>query len=360
LLALIATITGYWVVVQPVTRDPLANDFTLAFIAARIGVEHGWDRIYSLTLQHQLFTQLRPDAVFNDGQRFLAPPPLAWITLPLLSLGAEGAFYVWLAISVAALAAAWWLGAPGQGLERWLWLLGAVAWYPALYALEYGQPAPFILLAVIACWKLDERRMPFAAGAALAAGTSLKPQLVLAVPLMLLLAGRWRIFVGWAVAIGMLAAASLLVIGGNGLRDYQSLLAEAQTLVNNRYFTLAYLVGPGPLSYVAQFVVLMAAAAGAFLNRTGSTARLVALGLVAGALSATYWHLQDFTILLGAAWLFWRDQPPLFQRAWLALVAVSIELAWPLTPLPLLIAVAVWLVFMCVPQRAAQVSPATA
>ena len=36
--------------------NPLASDFPLAFIAARIGIEHGWDHIYSLTLQHQLFT----------------------------------------------------------------------------------------------------------------------------------------------------------------------------------------------------------------------------------------------------------------------------------------------------------------
>jgi hypothetical protein len=227
-----------------------------------------------------------------------------------------------------------------------------VAWYPVLYALEYGQPAPLVLLAVVACWRLDERRLPYHAGVVLASGTSLKPQLVLAVPLVLLVAGRWRIFVAWAVTIGALAAASLLVIGSAGLSDYRSLLAEAQTLVNNRYFTLAYMVGPGPLSYVAQFVVLMAAAIGAYLNRTGSTARLIALGLVAGALSASYWHLQDFTILLGAGWLFWRDQPPVFQRAWLALVALAIELAWPLTPLPLLIAVAVWLAFMCMPRVA--------
>ena len=56
-------------------------------------------------------------------------------------------------------------------------------------------------------------------------------------------------------------------------------------------------------------------------------------------------------MLLGAAWLFWPTEPPAWQRAWLAVVALAIELAWPLTPLPLLIAVAAWFVFLCVPQR---------
>ncbi len=112
---------------RPVTRDPLANDFTLVFIAVRIGVVHGWSQIYSLPLQHQMFAELRPGAVFNDGQRYLAPPPLAWLTLPLAPLGAAAAFYAWTALSVAALVAAWWIGAPGKGLERATWLIGALA-----------------------------------------------------------------------------------------------------------------------------------------------------------------------------------------------------------------------------------------
>ena len=95
--------TGYWVVVIPVMRDPLANDFTLAFISARIGIEQGWNHIYSLSLQHQLFVHLRPGVFFNDGQRYLAPPPLAWVTALLTGLGAANAFYAWLVISVTAI-----------------------------------------------------------------------------------------------------------------------------------------------------------------------------------------------------------------------------------------------------------------
>ena len=336
---------------QPVVRDPLASDFTLVFIAVRIGTEHGWSHIYSLQLQHQLFSELRPGVFFNDGQRFIAPPPLAWVTLPLAGLGAAGAFYAWTALSIAALGTAWWFGSPGGGLEKAVWLIGAIAWYPVLYGLQYGQPALVVLLTVIACWRLAETGRPYLAGLVLAVGTSFKPQLVLAVPLVLLVGGRWRIVAAWLAAAGALAVLSLVTLGATGLDDYRSLLAEAQALPNNRYFTWAYVLGPGTLSYLAQAVVLVAAAAGAYLNRTASTGRLLALGLVAGTVGATYWHLQDFTILVGAAWLLWRDNPPAWQRIWMAVTAVTIELAWPLTPLPLLIATAVWLGLLVYPAK---------
>ena len=334
----------------PVTRDPLATDFTLVFIAVRIGVEHGWDQVYSLPLQHRLFTELRPGVFFNDGQRYLSPPPLAWLTLPLEPLGPAAAFYVWTGLSVAALVAAWWLAAPSEGAMRWIWLAGALAWYPVLYEISYGQPALLVVLAVAGSWRLAEGGRPYAAGVVLALGTALKPQLVIAVPVVLLAAGRWRIAAAWAAALGLLGLVSLATLGAGGLGDYRGLLAEAQTLPNNRYFTLAYVVGPGAASYVAQGVVIAGAAAAAYVNRTSNNARLFALGLVATAFGASYWHLQDYAVLVVAAWLYWRSGATAWQRAWLALVFIAGELAWPLTPLPMLVALAGWLVILALPQ----------
>jgi hypothetical protein len=74
---------------------------------------------------------------------------------------------------------------------------------------------------------------------------------------------------------------------------------------------------------------------------------------VTSALGATYWHLQDYAILLGAVWLFWRDHSPAWQRWWLLVVAVGGQLGWPLTPLPILVALTVWLVFLALPQAPA-------
>jgi hypothetical protein len=251
---------------------------------------------------------------------------------------------------VASLVAAWWLAAPGHGRTRWLWLLGALAWYPLLYSLALGQPVALVLLAVVACWRLAESNRPYLAGVALA-GIVFKPQLAIALPAVLLVAGRWRVVGSWALTSAVLAGVSLLIIGAQGLSDYRSLLAEAQGVVNNRYFTLAYVLGPGPSSYAAQVLVSAVGLAGAYLNRRSGMSRLVALGLVTSAVGATYWHLQDFAVLIAAAWLFCHDHPPAWQRAWLLVVAAAAELAWPLGPLPVLIAIAVWFGILVVPRQ---------
>jgi hypothetical protein len=181
----------------------------------------------------------------------------------------------------------------------------------------------------------------------------IKPQLVLLVPLVLLFAGRWRVVLPMAVIAVVVGTLSLLSIGTEGLNDFRSSSAHESQIANNRYFTLAYLFGPGMLSYVGPAVGLVLAAIGAYLNRHASYARLFALGIIASTFAATYWHFQDYTILILAAWLFWRDGPPAWQRAWLLLVALAAEVVWPLTPLPILIGVAVWFAFLVVPRRPA-------
>lgn len=357
-LVLAIAVTGYWAF-QPIVRDPLDNDLTLVFIGARIGLEHGWSHIYSLDLQHELWNQLRPGVPFGDGERFLSPPPMAWLVVPLTAFGAAGAFYAWTVLSLTALAGAWWLAAPGSGPMRALWLLAALAWYPLMYSLSLGQPAMIVMVAVAAGWQLAEAGTPYAAGAVLALSV-VKPQLALVLPLALLVAGQWRIAAAFAVTAAVLAGLSLVAIGAPGLADYRSLLMEAQTIPNNRFFTLAVVFGPGTLSYVAAAVVLVVGLAAAYLNRNAGLPRLFALGLVASAVSATYWHLQDFTILVMAAWLFWRGSAPVWQKLWLLAVVAAGELAWPLGPIPILVAVAVWFVFLVVPSRPRAASPVPA
>jgi hypothetical protein len=336
------------VIVVPLHREILDNDLTLAYIGARIGIEHGWSHLYSLSLQHQMFAQLRPGAPFNDGERFISPPPSAWVLVPLTVLGSAGTVYAWLVASVAALVAAWWIAAPGSGQTRILWLIAAAAWYPVQYSLSLAQPDLLVLLAAVACWKLADAGKPYLAGAVLGVSV-LKPQLTLAVPLVLLAAGRWRIVVAWAVTVGVLAIASALVLGQQGLSDYNMLLSDAEHVANNRYFTPAYVFGSGALSYAVQGILVAVGLAGAYLNRHSSLARLFALGLVTSTLGATYWHLQDYAILVGAAWLFWREPAPAWQRWWLIVVVIGGELGWPLTPLPILAGLAVWLAYLALP-----------
>ena len=344
---------------MPLHGDLLDNDLTLTYLAAQIGLQHGWSHIYALGLQHDLFDRLRPGTPFTDGERFISPPFLAWVAVPLTLIGPRAAVYAWLTASLLALVAAWWIAAPGRGPGRGLWLLGALAWYPLLYCLALAQPDLLVLAAAAVSWRLAEGKRPYLAGAVLGLLT-LKPQLTLLLPLVLLAAGRWRIAAGWLAVAAILGALSLASLGGQGLSEYRGLLSDAQGVVNNRYFTLAYVLGPGALSYAAEAVVAAAAIIGGYLNRRSSLARVFALGLVASTLGATYWHLQDFVILVLAGWLFWRDGPPAWQRWWLLVVVVGGELAWPLRPLPILVGVAVWFGFLLMPARTEYSLPAPA
>src|SRR5258708_12833202 len=131
---------GWFVIAVPLRREILDNDLTLVYIGARIGIEHGWNHIYSLSLQHQLFTQLRPRATFNDGERFLSPPPSAWLLVPLTVFGEAVTVYVWLIASVAALVAAWRMAPPGSPRARTLCLIPALACYPPHYSLTLPHP----------------------------------------------------------------------------------------------------------------------------------------------------------------------------------------------------------------------------
>lgn len=357
-MVLVGGFIAWFVVVFPLHREILDNDLTLAYIGARIGIEHGWSHLYSLSLQHELFAQLRPSAPFNDGERFISPPPSALVLVPLTIFGAAATVYVWLAASLAALVAAWLIAAPGSGRVRILWLIAALAWYPVQYSLSLAQPDLIVLLAAVASWKLADTGKPYLAGVVLGASV-LKPQLTLAVPLVLLVSGRWRIAAAWALTVGVMAVLSALLIGQQGLNEYRGLLSEAQHVANNRYFTPAYVFGGGALSYLVQAVLVVVGLVGAYLKRDSSLARLFALGIVTSTLGATYWHLQDYAILAGAVWLFWRDHAPAWQRWWLLVVWVGGELAWPLTPLPILIGLTVWLAYLTLPEApAAHAAPA--
>ena len=340
--------TAWYVVVLPLRGDILDNDLTLIYVGARIGLEQGWSHLYSLSAQQDMFAQLRPNIAFGDGQRMISPPPYSWLLIPLVGFGAPTVVYIWLALSVLSLIAAWWIAAPGRGPTRRLWLLGAFAWYPLLYGLALVQPDMIVVLIVAVAWKLSQSRRPWLAGVVLGFAV-FKPQLTLLLPVVLAVSGRWKIGAAWAVTAGAIAVASLLLIGSQGFNDYMTLLNDARHVPNNRYFTLAYLFGPDLLTDLAQGIVVAIAVAGAYMNRHSSLDRLFALGIVASMLGATYWHLQDFTILVIAAWFFWLDGPAAWQRWWLLVVAIAAEFAWALTPLPVLIGVAVWLACLVVP-----------
>ena len=350
--AMVATtaMTGYWIF-KPVFENPLDEDTVFIVMGARIGLEHGWNHLYDLALQHRYYSMMAPGLPFTDLARYLHPPPLAILAIPLTWIPLAAAFWLGFGIQLACLIGCWWLAAPGAGLapSRTLYLLAALAWYPVLDQLRTGQPVLLIAFALVLAWRLAESHRPWIAGVVLAFCT-MKPQLTLWVAPCLLLAGHWRIAVAWAGTAGVLAVGSLALIGSTGLHDYSALLNFARDITFNRYFTLAYVFVTVPASTAAELFVAACGLVAAYRVRRAPLARIMALGVVTSMLAIPYDHVHDFALLVPAAFLFLRTNPPDWQRAWLVVVWFALEFAWPLHPLPMLVAQGVWLLFLALPE----------
>src|SRR2546425_864925 len=83
--------------------EPIGIDFHTYLAAARVGMERGWSLIYDQNLVAIEQKWLVPDQI---AQPFLSPPTDAWLTAPLIPLPYWVAYWIWAAITLAALGAA--------------------------------------------------------------------------------------------------------------------------------------------------------------------------------------------------------------------------------------------------------------
>ena len=300
--------------------DHFHNDFTFYYAAARIGVSHGWQSIYDLVAQQQELSALGAGIQIAELARFISPPPVAWLALPLTLLPYDLAYWTWSFLLLGAIAWSWYLVSPGRGRARLIHLVAAIAWVPVIYVLQLGQPGPFVALGVAGCFALLSANRPLAAGLAL--GTlALKPQLGFLIPVALLIAGRYRAFAGAAMALGLLVAAAAVNIGPSGIAAYQERLAFAAGVPVNRELTLAPLIGDLTLTRVVQVGIAIWALALVYRFRRGPLELTFILAIVGGLLASPYLHLDDLVMLGLAAWLYLRlpNQP---RWAWIFVLAL--------------------------------------
>ena len=319
------------------TGDRFHNDFTFYFAAARIGLEHGWGAIYDLRLQQAQLDAMGSRITIAELARYISPPPVAWSALPFTALPYEVAYWIWSALLVAALVAAWWLAAPGQGRARWIFLGAAVGWLPVIYALQLGQPGLFVALGVASSYALLKANRPLWAGVALGM-LALKPQLAFLVPVALLMARHDRAFIGSALSLGALGILSVIALGAGGLADYQARLNFAAGVPVNRELTLAFFLGAGAATRVFQVAIGLWSLVLAYRTRARGVEWLYVCALVGGMLATPYAHLDDLMMLGLAAWLVLRvERTPL---AWIyalaAVIAIEGEPIWG--PAPVVVA----------------------
>jgi len=333
-------------------------DFSYYYGAARIGLEHGWDRIYDVGLQQQVFYQLHPASdVFDWRRYFVSPPPVAWLVAPLTILPLVPAFWTFAGFSALALAAAGWLVAPGRGIGKVALFLTAACVYPVLIAIQTGQVTPLIAASTVLAWWLAARDRDVLAGLVLVA-LVLKPQVAILVPVALLIAGRRRLFITWLVGAALLTLASVASLGGLGLDQLRADLSVEQGQTANLAWTLAGLFGAGPVTIGVGLVCGGVALALAYALRRRGLEMVMVAGILGTLLAAPYHNPSDFAVLAPAAWLYLRTQVPLWHWAWLTFGLLATYLAAGYGPGLLLVFILGWLGLLVVDALTRQ--PATA
>jgi hypothetical protein len=307
---------------QAYASDNFHNDLTFYYAAAKIGLSHGWQSIYDLRLQQEALDALGSRIQIAELARYISPPPVAWLAVPLTLLPFQAAYFVWSALLLGALGWTWYLTAPGTGRLRLVYLAAAVGWLPVIYGLQLGQPGLFVALGVAACYALLRRGRPFWAGLALGA-LVLKPQLAFLVPPALLVGGRYRAFWGSVVAIGVLALIAAVVVGPSGIATYQERLTFAAGVPVNRELTIAGLIGNVPVARVIQVLLAIWSLVLVYRLRGRGHEWIFIPVLVGGLVASPYLHLDDLVMLGLAGWLYLRTSPRP-GWSWIAVIALVI------------------------------------
>jgi len=319
-----AAVASFWVVVFNSIRlirifidDPYANDFRIFYAAAKVGLVAGWSHIYNAGFLRAAAAAFPlEENKIDSAHYFVNPPPLAWIVAPLTALPEPAAFALWSLIGLAAFIVAWAVASPFTGLARITLLLVGLALWPIEESLHFGQPTLVLIALVAVAWQQTRLDRPVVAGALLAIAVMLKPQDVILVPVALLIAGRFRVFLsflGWAAALSIVSVVS---VGAAGIHDYLGAAALVQADPIHYYDTAAYVFGIGPAAYAAEFVLGALAMAAAYFRRT-ELDTVFALGILGSVMASPHMHELDYAVDVLAAWFVLRTGPGLAHRLWL-------------------------------------------
>lgn len=304
-------------------KSPVHEDVVMYYTAAEVGLRHGWPAIYD----QALFRSVSPvvTRLVDLPAPFASPPLLAWLFAPLTAFPEPVAYALWTLLLVAALVVAWHIAAPYTGLAKLTLLLLAIGLWPVLLSFFLGQPNTILIALVAASWWFSSKDRPLAAGAALAVATVLKPQDVLLVPVALLVAGRYRVVWSWIAGCAVLVIATVIALGPSGLIGWWHTIKEVQGLPVDTEYTLAHLLGTGPVTYLL-WALQGAAALLVVWWRRRELEIVFAAGLLGTVVTASYFHEYDYCNLVLAVWLVLRTSPPLWHGLWLLVGVLTMQL----------------------------------
>ena len=175
------------------------------------------------------FVYIYPTTMKTGLLPFEYPPWAVLPFLPLARLPYKVAYFVWFLINIGLfvlglrlLTSALPAISSSTNRSATMWL-AAVSFFPLFTAFTEGQLTIVVFLGYALCFIALKKGSWFNAGLALALAL-VKPQLVLALPLVLLYKRRWRALFGLASGLGTLAVVSVLIVRVPRLDDYISMM----------------------------------------------------------------------------------------------------------------------------------------
>ena len=315
-------------------RVPLA-DFFVYYLAAQTGVSHGWPSMYDPAT-------FLPTVTIDVGRPlpYLNPPQLAWLVVPLSWLSYGVAATVWGLLLVTAMGLAWYLAAPDTHRLKLIHLLAIATLLPVFVSVLIGQVSLVIVLVVALCWWFIEHDRPWLAGATLGL-IALKPQLAFLVPIALLIAGHWRVFLGWLAVTVVFGGSALLTVGPPVIHQVSESLAIVHAIPGPVQMSLERQL-PMPVAAIGMAFVVVAALVIIRRWRAAGSPIAIAVGLLSSTLLSPYINFYDLSAPVLAAWLVLRTNPPRWQQVSIVALYLPLYLA-PIWPLLTLAALSAWL-----------------
>lgn len=189
----------------------VGRDFLNIWMYGRAGLEPDPGRFYDIaTYNRELEALLGPG---YPGQNWPNPPSFFLISLPFGELSFYTALLCWLALGVVLF-----LAAARRAVADWRVLIPVIFSPAAMFCVISGQSSFLSGAALIMIFALLDRR-PILAGVLIGLLT-VKPQLGLLFPFMLVASGRWRVFGSAAVTALVLVALTAILFGPQVWVDY--------------------------------------------------------------------------------------------------------------------------------------------
>jgi hypothetical protein len=204
------------------------QDFLQFPISARLIVQGQADELYN---DQVLATQIR-DIVGRPTSvrlQYFYGPQVALPWVPFAGLPFLAQAWMWVALSLLMYAACvyqLWKACPALSAYPGLLALCAVAYPPLFHFFVRGQLSVIPLLCFTAAYLAFAARREWLAGIALGF-LVFKPQFLVAIPLVLLLARAWKAFAGLALSSGVQLAFTAIYFGPSVMRTYFQMLLHS-------------------------------------------------------------------------------------------------------------------------------------